>query len=357
MMKVDGRPVEIRTGENILQAARRAGAFVPTLCWDERLAAQGSCRLCIVKVDGRLVSSCTQAARDDLEVVTTDEEIERLRKGLVEMTLSLVPEGPCPKCAQGVTCELHELAQHYGVGAGPGPRRFAGALGGVTKHDDNALLGRDYSRCIDCYRCIRICDEVEGDNAIGTKGRGFATTIATFFDGGLEESSCELCGMCIHTCPTGALYDKKMRSRMEEMAVRPEEIQRVDTICNYCGTGCGITLSTARDELLGVTPQMHAPSSMGALCVKGQFGFEWLESSDRLKTPLVKTPDGSFREASWDEALDLVATGLARIRDEHGPDALAGWASARATTEANYAFQRLFRGAIGTNNIDNCQRT
>lgn len=356
MMKIDGRPVAIRDGESILEAARRSGAFVPTLCWDERLAAQGSCRLCIVQVDGRLVSSCTQKARDGLEVVTTNAEIDGLRRGLVELTLSLVPEGPCPKCAELGTCELHALADRYGVGRDR-PRRFAGALGGAPKEDPNPLLGRDYSRCIDCYRCVRICDEVEGDDAIVAKGRGFATTIATFFDGGLEDSPCELCGQCIHTCPTGALFDKKMRARIEERAIRPEEIQRGDTICNYCGTGCGITIQTARGALLGVTPQMQAPASLGALCVKGQFGLEWLESKDRLTAPLLRTADGSFREATWDEALGVVASGLARIRDAHGPDALAGWASARTTTEANYAFQRLFRGAIGTNNLDNCQRT
>lgn len=353
---IDGRPVELHDGESILQAARRAGAFVPTLCWDDRLAAQGACRLCIVKVDGRLVSSCTQAAKDGLSVVTSDEELDRLRKGLVELTLSLVPEGPCPKCAELGTCELHALVRHYDVRE-DGARRFAGALGGAAKDDPNPLLGRDYSRCIDCYRCVRICDEVEGDDAIESVGRGFRTTIATFFDGGLEDSPCELCGQCIHTCPTGALYDKKMRTRLEDEAIRPEEIQRVDSTCNYCGTGCGVTLNTARGRLLGVTPQMHAGSSKGALCVKGQFGFEWLESPERLRAPLRRGPDGALHETTWDDALDFIAAELRRITDAHGPDSFAGWASARTTTEANYAFQRFIRGALGTNNIDNCQRT
>ncbi len=351
-LNLDGKPFVFEPGESLLAVTRRAGAEVPSLCYDERLKGYGSCRLCVVRVNGRIGASCTLKAEPGMNVSTADDEIRTLRRGLLEMTMSLLPEGPCPKCREVGCCEIHTVARQVGAGSG----RFAGIAGGEFKDDGNPFLGRDYSRCINCYRCVRICDEIEGDNAITVRGRGFGATIATWFDGGLEESSCEFCGQCIHTCPTGALYDKKMLAKMPA-DLKSEEIKRVDTTCPYCGTGCGLTLETARGELLGVVPQMHAGASEGALCVKGQFGVDFVDSPDRLKTPLIRNADGTFREAGWDEALDLVASKLDAVRHEFGPDAFAGWASARTTSESNYVFMKFVRGTMGTNNVDNCQRT
>jgi formate dehydrogenase alpha subunit len=354
----DGQPVSFRAGESVLQAARRAGVAVPSLCYDPRLKAYGSCRVCVVKVGGRVTASCTTPAAAGL-VVTTDEEIGSLRKSLVELTGSLLPEGPCPQCRLDGTCEFHEVAQ--AVGAEPGTR-FAGAPGGEPHADTNPFLGRDYSRCINCYRCVRICDEIEGDNALAARGRGFDATIATWFDRGLEQSSCELCGQCIHTCPTGALTDRKLSTRLAEverktgLPIVADEIERVHSVCPYCGTGCGLELKTARGELLGSGPIMDAPASEGALCVKGQYGTDFIASPDRLTTPLIREGE-RFRQASWDEALGLIADKLLANQRTHGPHAFASWASARTTSEANYLLMKLTRGVIGTNNIDNCQRT
>ncbi len=222
--------------------------------------------------------------------------------------------------------------------------------------------GHDYWAGFNGFRCGRICDEIEGDNALAARGRGFDATIATWFDRGLEESSCELCGQCIHTCPTGALSDRKMTTKIAEVEKRTglpiiaADIERKQSVCPYCGTGCGITLNAARGELLGVTPVMDAPASEGALCVKGQYGTDFISSPERLKTPLIREGDG-FREASWNEALDLIARKLVENKQKHGPDSFAAWASARTTGEANYLLMKLTRGIIGTNNIDNCQRT
>ena len=301
-LTLDGNPIEIHPGENLLALTRRCGAAVPSLCYDERLKGYGSCRMCLVKVNGRMVASCTLKAEAGQAVVTEDEQLRALRKSLGEMTLSLLPEGPCEACRVRGGCEMHAVAAQ--VGAKPG--RFAGTAGGVKKEDVNPFLGRNYDLCINCYRCVRICDEIEGDNAITAKGRGFASTIATWMDRGLEDSSCEFCGQCIHTCPTGALFDAKLSSRIP-LDVLPAEIKRVDTTCPYCGTGCGITLNTARGKLLGVTPQMHAGASEGALCVKGQFGVDFIDSPERLTHPLIRQPDGSFKKSSWDEALNLIS--------------------------------------------------
>jgi len=354
--KFNGKIVAFKPGDSILQAARRAGEVVPSLCYDPRLKPYGSCRVCIVKVNGRIGASCTTPAADGINV-TTDDEISGLRRTLVELTGSLLPEGACPQCRLDGVCEFHRVAQTVGAGT-----RFAGAPGGEKNPDDNPFLGRDYSRCINCYRCVRICDEIEGDTALAARGRGFDATIATWFDGGLEQSSCEFCGQCIHTCPTGALTDRKMATKIAEvekktgLPIVADEIARVESVCPYCGTGCGLTLHSARGELLGTGPIMDAPASDGALCVKGQWGADFISSPDRLTTPLIRE-NGKLREAGWDEALELVARKLVENKQQHGADSFAAWASARTTSEANYLMMKIARGVIGTNNIDNCQRT
>jgi len=355
--QLDGQAVPFRDGETVLQAARRAGHEIPSLCFDPRLEAMGACRVCAVKVNGRIAASCTARAAPGLEV-TVDAEVRALRRTLVELAGSLLPGGECPRCRLDGRCEFHRVAD--GVGARPG--RFAGAPGGARHADDNPFLGRDYSRCINCYRCVRICDEVQGDTALAVRGRGFDATIATWLDRGLEDSSCELCGQCIHTCPTGALTDRKLEARLAEVErrsgspVAAAEIGHTRSICPYCGTGCGVDLRTARGELLGVGPVADAPASEGALCVKGQWGTDFVSSPDRLRAPLVREGD-RFREASWDEAIGIVAERLLENRRRHGPDAFAAWASARTTSEANYLLMKIARGLVGTNNVDNCQRT
>ena len=363
---LDGQAVPFRRGETILQAARRAGHTIPSLCYDPRLQPYGACRVCVVKVGGRVGASCTTAAGPGLQV-TVDDEVRELRRDLVELTASLLPDGPCPECrvagcgAGEVAgrCELHQVAATVGARR---DGRFAGAPGGRLHADPNPFLGRDYSRCINCYRCVRICDEIEGDDALTATGRGFAATIATWFDRGLADSSCELCGQCIHTCPTGALTDRKMATRIVEVEAKTHlpilagEIERRESVCPYCGTGCKITLHGARGELLGTGPVMNAPASDGALCVKGQYGGDFLRAPDRLQHPLIRDGEG-FREASWNEALDLIAARLATLRDTVGGGAFAAWASARTTNESNYLLMKLTRGVMGSNHIDNCQRT
>jgi len=354
-LRIDGREVAIDGARNLLDLVREHGATVPSLCYDERMKGAGSCRVCTVKVGGRLVASCTVTPTAGMEVTTDDAELAELRRGVVELALSTIPDGDCPACRatpETGRCEMHRVASQVAARGG----RYAGPHAGSFKEDVNPFLGRDYERCIHCYRCVRMCDEVEGDTALAVQGRGFGSAIATWFDRGLEDSSCEFCGQCIHTCPTGALFDKKRLERTPA-DLRPEEISTTDSTCPYCGTGCGVTIATARGKLLGVLPQYHAGSSEGALCVKGQFGTDFVESPDRLTHPLIRQDDGSFRRASWDEALDLVASHLRKVRDEHGGDAFAGWASARTTSESNYVFMKLVRGVMGTNNVDNCQRT
>jgi formate dehydrogenase alpha subunit len=348
-LRIDGREVGFRPGETVFDVARRAECDVPTLCWDERLDPAGSCRLCLVEVEGRRLpaASCTLAAEPGMVVRTDSDRVRRLQKDLLRMVLSENPDGDCPRCRDVGPCELHRLTERFGVRRD----RFLGRISNASKDDENPFLLRDYDRCISCYRCVRICAEVEGDFAITMAGRGFDKRIATAFDGGLLESPCTLCGQCIYTCPTGALADRKMVGQGADGRL-PESTR---SICPYCGTGCSIDLRHKDGRVVGVTPALDGPVNEGALCVKGQFAIDFLGSDERLTVPLVREGD-SFRESTWDEALGIVADRLERIRDEHGPRSFYGIASGRAPGESAYLFQKFTRAVMGSNQIDNCSR-
>jgi formate dehydrogenase alpha subunit len=343
MIRIDGREIDARPGETVFEAAKRAGLAIPSLCWDGRLEPGGHCRLCVVRIAGRRLpaASCATPAEPGMVVETDTEELRALRRPLLEMVLSENPDGDCPRCRDVGPCEMHALARR--LGARPG--RFAGRTSGRSLSDPNPFILRDYDRCISCFRCTRICAEVEGDFAIAPAGRGFDTRIATPFDRGLADSPCTYCGQCVQTCPTGALADRRMRGTVAADA------NVTKTTCVYCGTGCSLNLHSKDGRVVGVTPDPDGPANRGALCVKGQFGFDFLTSPGRLTTPLVREGAG-FRPASWDEALDLAAR---RFRELKGRTFYA-IASGRATNEAAYLLQKFARTLMGTNQVDNCAR-
>ena len=312
-VRVNGVGVRCADGSRVLDAVSEAGFDVPTLCFDERVGAQGTCRMCLVEVEvnGRKeqVASCTAFAEDGMSVAShTDarwDAFPRLR--------------PRDKAA----------------------------------HDENPFIQRDYDYCIACYRCTNVCNDWEQAAAITVDGRGQDSSIFTFFGNELIDSPCTFCGQCINTCPTGALTDRKVVSQ----DIAAGDVDRTQTVCPYCGVGCGIELLTHDGEIIGAEPDFTAPSR-GSLCVKGQFAsWEFVRSEDRLRYPLIKRSDGTFRRGSWDEALDLVASKFKGAIAEEGPDSIVCWASARVVTEANYLMQKFARVGIGTNNIDNCSRT
>ncbi len=346
---IDGKRVAIVSGESILEAARRAAVSIPTLCFDHRVHSSASCRLCMVKVKGsRLpVASCAHQIQAGMEVITGDSELQGWRRTVLDLVLSENPKEDCIKCIEIGPCELHALAEKYDVEAG----HYRGATSGNNTDDSNPFILRDYSRCIYCYRCTRVCAEVEQAHAIVPAARGFRTRISTPMDGGLLESSCTFCGQCVQTCPTGALMNKKMLGK-----ARAEEVTKVRTICPFCGTGCGINLHVAQKKIIGVTPDWTGPVNDGSLCVKGQFGMDFIHSPDRLTSPLIRK-NGALSWASWDEAYDLIVAKFSQIKRESGADAFAFWSSARGTSESNYLMQKFARAVIGTNNIDNCART
>jgi formate dehydrogenase alpha subunit len=349
-LKIDGVAAEFAEGETVLEVARRTGIDIPTLCYDPRLKPAGSCRLCMVELEGRpqLLAACTLPASEGLSVRTQSNALRQYRRGLLELVLSEQPaDGDCPYCSEIGPCELHRLAGEYDAA----PSRFHGARSGSRADDANPFIVRNYEWCISCYRCTRICSDVQQAHAIVPGRHGFATQITTLFDRGLMDTACVFCGQCLNTCPTGALADRVRFGR-----AKAAEIERsVKTVCPFCGTGCTFYLDVAGGKIVGVRPDFESPVSRGSLCVKGQFGWEFVHSPDRLTTPLIRE-NGRFREATWDEAYGLIAERLGSIKEAFGPDSIVFWSSAKATNEANYVMQKMARAAIGTNNIDNCAR-
>jgi predicted molibdopterin-dependent oxidoreductase YjgC len=213
------------------------------------------------------------------------------------------------------------------------------------------MILRDYDHCISCYRCVRVCAEQEGDYAISVENRGFHTRIATEFGGHLRDSACTFCGQCVQTCPTGALGDQ----RALRHAATPGETRRTRSICPYCGVGCSVDILSKDQTIVGVQPAMDGPANLGALCVKGQFAWDWVQHPDRLKKPLVRK-DGTLVEASWDEALDRAAKGFLEVKRKHGRQAVYAVASGRAPHESAYSVQKWIRVGFQTNQVDNCSR-
>jgi predicted molibdopterin-dependent oxidoreductase YjgC len=342
-LTINGKQITVPQGTTILAAARRGDIHIPTLCDDPRLEPYGGCRLCIVQVKGmpRLVTACTTPVTEGMEVETSNQQIESQRRTIVELLLSDHPND-CMVCERAGDCTLQELAYFYELRE----NRFAGERRKYTKKDMNPFIERDMEKCILCGKCVRVCDEVQGVAAIDIANRGFTAKISPPFDRDLD---CEFCGQCVSVCPTGALIGKESLGKG-----RQKDVTEVETVCPYCGCGCNLTLHVSRNEVVRVTSKPGTINE-GWLCVKGRFGFNFINSPERLKTPLIKK-DGTFVEASWGEAFQYIADRLTAIKRKHGPDAIGGLSSARCTNEENYLFQKFMRAGVGTNNVDHCAR-
>ena len=350
-MTLDGEAVEFTDGETIYEVSERHRKNVPTLCYDDRLEAFGACRLCVVEIEGvrNPVASCTTKATDGMAVKTSTAPIEKHRKTLLEMVASENRNLDIDELSGYASQELTTLLDRYEVSKG----RFQGHQSGTTNKDDkNPFILRDYDNCISCYRCVRVCAEQEGDHAINVMNRGFHTQITTEFGNDLRDSDCTFCGQCVQTCPTGALGDKKALRDAET----PGEVKKTRTVCPYCAVGCSIDMMSKGDKIVGVQPAMDGPANEGALCIKGQFAFDFIQNADRLKKPLIRRDDGELHECEWDEALDFAAAGFKKAVEKYGRQSVFGIASGRAPHEAAYTMQKFIRAGFGTNQIDNCSR-
>jgi len=344
---IDGRETFVEEGTTILEAARKIGIDIPHLCHEERLSPPSSCRLCLVEVKGveNLVASCSYPVREGMEVKTSTERVKRARRLIMELIISNHPLD-CMTCEKSGDCRLEKYAYELGVSSS----RFDGEKINYPLITDNPFIERDNRKCILCGRCISVCTDVQQCGVLDFARRGFHTLVTTGFDKPLTETTCVFCGNCLSVCPVGALVELERKGKGREW-----ELKKTTTICPYCGCGCQITLHTKDNQVVKVTSPPDAPANSGWLCIKGKFGFEFINSPERLTHPLIKE-NGRFREVSWDEALDFMASKLRQIKEKYGPDSLAGLSSAKCTNEENYLFQKFMRAVIGTNNVDHCAR-
>jgi formate dehydrogenase major subunit len=285
-------------------------------------------------------------AEGGMDIRTDTERVRAARRLNIELLLSS-GNHDCLVCEANGDCELQTLAYDYGVAA----PRFTRSVPAYPPEDENPFIIRDFSRCILCGRCVQACNEIQVNRAISFGYRGAESKIVTKGDSPYHLSDCVFCGECVQTCPVGALTEKKAKGKG-----RSWEFTKIRTTCPYCGVGCQQWLHVKDGKIIKVTGVEEARPNLGRLCVKGRFGYDFIYSEERLKTPLIRE-SGSFREASWDEALDLVADRLKAVITRDGPDAVAGVSCARSINEDSYNMQKLFRGVIGTNNIDHCART
>lgn len=371
-LTINGKEISVPQGSTILDAARKMGVFIPTFCHDPELSRSGSCRICVVEIMGskNLKMSCVSPVKDGIVVETDSPAVLEARKTILELMLAN-HSGDCFSCGRNGDCRLQDYANLYGA------RRdwahFAGEVQKYPLEDDNPFFVIDKNNCIMCGKCIRMCAEIQGNNAIDfthkelgkvdpavkptrfpAHGRlplpSFRSKADTADKTALAVSGgCVYCGNCVAVCPTGALQEKGLRS-----SARAWEVEKVRTICPYCGTGCSFELNVKGGKVVGVT-SCDGDVNGRALCVKGRFGFGFIHHPDRLTRPLIKK-DGQFVEATWEEAIGLVAGKLGAIRDKYGPDSLGVLASARCTSEENYLLMKLTRAVMGTNNIDHCAR-
>lgn len=349
-LSIDNQEVTVPKGTTILEAAKGLGVEIPTLCHLKELAPDGSCRMCVVEVEGGrrggLTTACTAHCQEDMVVATHSEKVADSRRFILDLLLSN-HKLECFSCGKNGDCQLQQYALDYGIDA----TSFTEGKRMPCHQEDtsNPFFSYDPEKCIVCRRCARVCQLRQGRDVLSIANRGFETKMMPSYGQAFDQSICESCGNCVSSCPTGALTAKDMKE------YRKWETQKIPTTCPHCGTGCQMNLLVKNNRLVGVEP-LDGPANKNLLCVKGKFAsYKFVGSGDRLTEPLIKR-NGIFEPASWEEALTLVSSKFNEIKAENGPDALAGFSCSRATNEDNYVFQKMVRAAFGTNNVDNCAR-
>ena len=345
---IDYRKIVGEPGQTIYEVAKENNIYIPVLCYHPAASPSGSCRVCVVEVEGArtLVASCAQPINEGMVVNTRSGRVLSSRRLAVELLLSSGDHN-CLVCEKNGECQLQELAYELGIEQ----PRFDIDPPGYELEDKNPMITRDMNRCILCGRCVKACDEVQGNRVLDFQYRGVGTTVGPAYGRTYEESECVFCGECISVCPVGALTEK-----MARFQGRTWELGKVRTTCTYCGVGCQLYLNVKDEKVVKVTSDYDlGEPNWGSLCVKGRFGYDFIHHPERLTNPLINKK-GKFKEVSWDEALDYVAERLKKIKDKHGPDSISVLTSARCTNEENYLIQKFTRAVIGTNNIDHCAR-
>jgi len=349
-LEVDGRAVTVQAETSVLRAASLAGVMIPKLCASDSLQAFGSCRLCLVEIEGRggFPASCTTPVEPGMKVHTRTEKLTRLRRGVMELYMSDHPLDPF-ECKAGGKCELHEMARVVGleqVRYQPQGRNHLA----LSTDDSNPYFSFDPSRCILCSRCVRACEEIQGTFALTIEGRGFDSLMSPGQHQQFIDSECVSCGACVQACPTDALMEKSLLGR--GLADRA-----IVTTCGYCGVGCSFKAELRGDEVVRMLPNKDGLPNHGHSCVKGRFAWGYATHPDRVVKPMIrKRISDPWQEVSWDEALKYAASEFKRVQQKYGRGAVGGISSSRCTNEEAYLVQKLVRAAFGNNNVDTCAR-
>lgn len=345
-LTIDRRQVNVPPGTTIKKAAEILGIEIPNLCYEEGLSNPGACRLCVVEVEGsrNLQASCVAPVADGMVVKTDSERVITARKHILQLYMAN-HDMRCWTCEANGDCKLQTYMYYYGIDTTP----FRGIHKDYPIYEDNPFFIRDYNKCILCGKCVRICTEINGVQAIQFTDRGFTTKVTSAYDDAMADTTCTFCGMCVQVCPVGALVFKSAKR-----SGRPWEVHLVKTTCSYCGVGCQLNLKIKDNKIVGVLAEKVEPNR-GHLCVKGQFGWEYVHSPDRLRQPLLRK-EGQLQPVSWEEAVQHVAVKFRELLDKHGGSSLAGLSSAKCTCEENYLFQKFMRSVLKTNHVDHCAR-
>jgi len=364
--ELDGRPVEAFEGESILQAAERHGVAIPRLCYMDGMRAEGNCRACMVEIEGErvLAPSCCRSVQPGMKVKASSERARKSQDMVLELLLAEMPQDGF-KWLEDDAAQPHGELSQWAAKAGVNVRPTLQALTREQPAPDlsHPAMAVNLSACIQCTRCVRACREVQVNDVIGYAGRGAQARIVFDLEDPMGASSCVGCGECVQACPTGALSAKTH--------IGPQKVDRqVHSVCPFCGVGCQITYNIRDEQIISVTGR-DGPANEKRLCVKGRFGFDYVASPERLTKPLIRRADAPkdvahcehhpdwrevFREATWDEALELAAGKLVDLKATHGPKSLAGFGSAKGSNEEAYLFQKLVRTGFGSNNVDHCTR-
>ncbi len=339
-LTIDGRQITVPVGATILEAAAELGIKIPTLCWLKKVSTTGACRICVVKVEGveRFMTACNTPVKDGITVITASPELESARRKTLELMLVNHPLD-CPICDAAGECDLQDTCYSLKVDK----NKYGADLERLPIRYDWKLLESDPNRCILCEKCVKVCREVVGREAIEIVDRGDRTIIDTLTGQPLD---CDFCGNCINACPTGTLISKPFKFRG-----RPWTFDVTPGVCAFCSSGCEIEYHAGNGRIERVTSSDEG-FNRGNLCVNGRFGYAAFNSSGRLSSPLITDASGTQQKATWEQALGVVSGKLKQIVSANGPDAVAGIGSPRVTNEESYLFQKFLRGAIGTNNID-----
>jgi formate dehydrogenase major subunit len=352
-LNIDGKVVSVPKGTSLMRAAVDAGVQVPKLCATDSLEPFGSCRLCLVEIEGRkgYPASCTTPAEQGMTVRTQSPKLQELRKGVMELYISDHPLD-CLTCSANGNCELQDMAGvtglrnvRYGVGEAAGANHC-----NSKKDESNPYFTYDPSKCIVCNRCVRACEETQGTFALTISGRGFESRVSAGQDQPFMQSDCVSCGACVEACPTATLQEKSVieLGQPEHSAI---------TTCAYCGVGCGFKAEMKGNTVVRMVPWKDGKANEGHSCVKGRFAWGYATHQDRITKPMIRAKiSDPWREVSWDEAVNYAASEFKRIQARHGKDSVGGITSSRCTNEEVYLVQKLVRAAFGTNNVDTCAR-